>query len=259
VCALEDFVNAGGIIKKLLTVRVLPKNAVLLPVLDGMDSGTKKFVNALNSYRRLLAIMQKQNVKVDEIDGGAALPLAQDLAASVIAPSFERAQKLFGRFEDVYQSADTPLFLPKAAALAADLNGYSLALMLSYKSKKIFLPADAVPQSLAGDLDFEAAFKTGALKADCLKLAHHGQQDGVTQTFIQAVSPNIIITCGSSDRRYESSHPCVYARIEQWLEKKPVFLFSDSVPIDANTLCRAPHSATVIAISDSGEIRYAIE
>ena len=260
VCALEDFVAAGGIIKKLLTVCVLPKNAARLPVLDGMDSGTRKFVNALNSYGRLLALMQKQNIDIVEIDGSATeIPLAPDLAARVIAPSIERAQKLFARFEGVYQSADSPAFVTTAGALAADLNGYSLAMMLLYKGKKIFLPADAVPQSLAGDAGFENALKTGALKADCVKLAHHGQRDGITQPFIQAASPEIVITCGSSDRRYESSHPDVYARIAQWLPSKPVFLFTDAVPIDANTLCRAPHSATVIAVSGSGEISYAIE
>lgn len=251
VCGIEQFVNAGGKIKKLITTRVLPRSARELPVPQEADSGTRKFLAALNSYNRLLAALNAQGTGIVEIDGNAgAVNLADSLAAQIIAPSFERAERLVARYADLYDSARSQDFLQKASALADDLNGFSLALMLDYQGKKIFLPGDATPYSLADDAGFRNALASGGLKAPVIKLAHHGQIDGVTEEFVKAASPDIVVTCASSDRRYQSAHPDVYRRIETWLGKKPVFLFSDAVDIDANTASRAPHQATAITVAD---------
>ncbi|MDR1419982.1 MAG: hypothetical protein LBI86_06385, partial [Treponema sp.] len=146
-------------------------------------------------------------------------------------------------------------FAEKAVALGAVLNGFSLALMLTCQGKKVFLPGDATPESLSGDAKFRQALESGALRCDVLKIAHHGQIDGVTEEFITALSPEIIITCSSSDRRYQSARPDLYRRIDTWLKQKPAYLFTDAIDIEANTLCRAPHSAVVIAFNSKVPLR----
>ncbi|GHV94070.1 hypothetical protein AGMMS50293_03900 [Spirochaetia bacterium] len=254
ICGLEQFVDAGGRIQKLITIRLLPQNAQELCADENTSPGTRKFIAAMNSYARLLATLRKQGVPVTEVDAGVdIIPLVSGLDAQVIAPSFEYAQKLFKRYSDLYNSFQGPSFMEEADALSAELNDFSLALMLNYQGKKLFFPGDAVPKSLMGDDDFQCMLASGALGTHILKLAHHGQVDGVTEEFIKATSPEIIITCSSSDRRYNSAHPDVYKRIETWLQRKPAYLFTDNIDIAANTLCRVPHSATIITIGKNNE------
>jgi competence protein ComEC len=77
VCGLEQFTATGGIIKKLFTVKALPQDVPELFVNSLHASDTQKFIAALNSYRRLLASLKKQNIPVVELDASAApVPLA---------------------------------------------------------------------------------------------------------------------------------------------------------------------------------------
>jgi competence protein ComEC len=254
VCGLEQFVSAGGIVRKLFTVKSLPRDAPELFISAISACNTRKFITALNSYRLLLASLKKQNITVVEINASTGvIPLADGLSAKIIAPSAERANLLFQRLVDLYRAfptnTDDLSFREKAAVLDSVLNDFSLALILNYQGKKVFLPGDATPESLSGDVRFRQALVSGMLRCDILKAAHHGQIDGVTEEFITAVSPKMLITCSSSDRRYQSAHPDLYRRIDTWLKQKPVYLFTDAIDIGSNTLCRTPHSAIVITIN----------
>jgi competence protein ComEC len=240
----------------LFAVTVLPQDTHELSISGNSASSTRKFIAALNSYRFLLTSLQKQNTTVVEVDASmGVIPLADGLLAEIIAPSAKRANLLFGYLTDLYRSfpssAYNSSFAKKTTALDAALNGFSLTLMLTYQGEKIFLPGDATPESLSGNVTFRRALKSDTLRCDVLKVAHHGQIDGVTEEFITAVSPKIIVTCSSSDRRYQSARHDLYKRIDIWLKQKPVYLFTDAINIRANTLYREPHSAVVITFNSN--------
>jgi competence protein ComEC len=202
--------------------------------------------------------MKEQGVEIVEAVGGTGtLFQAAGLRAELIAPSFERGERLFARYGGLCAAAGKAAFPAEARSLAYALNDFSLALMIEYQGTKIFLPGDATADSLGADEGFRRTLAAGDLRAEVLKLAHHGQRDSVNEAFIRAVSPQVIVTCSSSDRRYESAHPDVYARIEQWLGRKPEYLFSDCPDIAANILCRTPHQAALVTIGENseGEIR----
>jgi competence protein ComEC len=254
VCGLEQFISTGGLVKKLFTVKILPQNVPKLFSSDISTLSMRKFISALNSYRLLLILLQKQKAVTVEIDASSGvISLAEGLFAEIIAPSTERANLLFERLADLYRSFSSSAydssFTEKAVALDADLNGFSLALILNYQGKKIFLPGDATPEILSDDMKFKQAFISDMLHCDVLKVAHHGQIDGATEKFITAVSPKILITCSSSDRRYQSAHPDLYRYIGAWLKQNPVYLFTDAIDIKVNELCHAPHSAVFITIN----------
>jgi len=255
VCGLEQFAAAGGRIKKLLTVRKLPQNRGELATDWIRDSGTRNFFAALNSYSRLLAMMEEQGAEVIEIDDRTGtLRLAEDLDGEILAPSFERAEELFNRITVLYRGTQDPVFMAAAEALGADLNDYSLVLMLCYKGGKFLLPGDAAPERLFSDICFRKALAAGKLQAQMLKLAHHGQADSVNETFIKAVSPSLVVTCASSDRRYQSANPFVYTLIEDCMSQKgikPVFLFSDC--IDDNPWDYAAFPRKRVEITMDGE------
>ena len=254
VCGLEQFAATGGRIKKLFTVRKLPQNRRELATDWPKDSGTRKFLAGLNSYSRLLRMMEKQGAEIIEIDGKTGtLHPAADLDAEIMAPSFERAEELYKRFAGLYQNNQGPAFMAAAETLGADLNDYSLSLMLHYRGIKFFLPGDATPARLFSDTCFQSALAQGRLQAYALKLAHHGQEDSVTESFINAVSPSVVVTCASSDRRYQSANPSVYAQIEDAMLKKgikPVFLFTDCIHSNVWDYAKGPRQSVEITLDE---------
>ena len=252
ICGLEQFVAAGGRIKKLYTVRKLPQNRRELSTDWPSDNGTRKFLAALNSYKRLLEMMEEQGVELIEIDGETGtLHLAPGLNAEILAPSSERADELFKRYSVLYDCAQGPAFMAAAETLGADLNDYSLALMLSYKGNKFLLPGDATPARLFSDACFQKTLAAGKLQAQAIKLAHHGQEDSVSESFINMISPSLVVTCASSDRRYQSANPSVYAQIRDcMLQKgiKPVFLFSDCIDPNPHDHAAGPRQSVEISL-----------
>ena len=252
VCGLEQFAASGGIIKKLFTVRKLPQNRQQLATDWPADNGTRKFLTALNSYSRLLKMAEEQGTEIIEIDGETdTLELAEDLDAEIVAPSFERAEELFRYFAVLYCGTRDPAFMTAAQTLAANLNDYSLVLTLCYKGKKILLPGDATPVRLFSDACFQRALAAGKLQAQVLKLAHHGQADSVNESFINVVSPSVVVTCASSDRRYQSANPSVYAQIEGCMLRKgikPVFLFSDYIDPNPRDYVAGPRQSVEITM-----------
>lgn len=94
---------------------------------------------------------------------------------------------------DKYQlgTAVVTIYAPYPVAYA-NTNNYSIVLMLEYEGVKILFCGDAEAESeydmLLGDLP---------LKADILKVAHHGSDSSSTYDFIAAVSPDYaIVSCG---------------------------------------------------------------
>jgi len=72
---------------------------------------------------------------------------------------------------------------------------------------------------LTGDIekDAEAAIlnmKTD-VRADILKVAHHGSKTSSTQAFLEAVHPNAVIISAGRDNRFGHPHPSVTGRFQQ--------------------------------------------
>jgi hypothetical protein len=92
ICGLEQFISAGGLVKKLFTVKILPQDVPKLFCSNISAPGIRKFVSALNSYRLLLILLEKQKTVTVEVDASfGGISLAEGLFAEIIAPSTERA------------------------------------------------------------------------------------------------------------------------------------------------------------------------
>lgn len=105
----------------------------------------------------------------------------------------EEIKQIYPFVGDVYQlgGATITVYAPYPVAYT-ETNDYSIVLMLEYDEIKILFCGDAEAESecdmLAGDLP---------LKADILKVGHHGSDTSSTYDFVSAVSPAYaIISCG---------------------------------------------------------------
>ncbi len=92
--------------------------------------------------------------------------------------------------------------------VAEDENDRSLILRLRYGTRSILLPGDAEE----GEEGAVAASGVD-LRADVLKLAHHGSRTSSTEAWLAAVQPSVaVIPCGF-DNRYGHPHAAVLRRL----------------------------------------------
>jgi len=82
----------------------------------------------------------------------------------------------------------------------ADLNNYSVALMMEYGGARFLFTGDAEEIS-----ENEMLASSADLSADALKVAHHGSYSSSSADFITAVAPAVaVISCG---RGNQYGHP----------------------------------------------------
>lgn len=89
-----------------------------------------------------------------------------------------------------------------------DENDNSLVFLLQYQNKKILFTGDAEAA------EEEAMLESGiSLKADVLKLGHHGSKTSTTEEFLSAVSPSLAVACLGKKNRYGFPHAEVTERL----------------------------------------------
>jgi competence protein ComEC len=258
ICGLEPFFMKGGRVRELWTSYIMPPEYFgrMLDVRGAPNTGCIHFISAVNCYNRIFQYLTEHGCIIKNITGSlGGFPLSGGFEADILSPSETAARGMTADFEELYNLAGTELFGVRAGELDAQMNAFSMVLRLNYRGKKILLPGDACPSL---QLMEEWA---GRMDADILKLAHHGQRDSINEQFIRAVSPRIVLTSSSSDRRYNSAHPEVYRDIGVILGKdgsEPAYLFTDQIAIRPYQTEDRPRLALVINI-DHDVINWALQ
>jgi competence protein ComEC len=224
--------------------------------LGAPNAGCIHFIAAANCCNRIFQRLTEQGCIIKKMTGSPdVFSLPGGFKVEALSPSKAAAEKMAADFEELYNMAGTDLFGVKAGELDARMNAFSMVLRFHYGGKKILLPGDASPSP--GLMEEWA----GRMDADILKLAHHGQRDSVNEQFIRAVSPRIVLTSSSSDRRHNSANPEVYRDIGVILGKagiKPAYLFTDQIDVKPYQTEDRPRQALVINI-DHDVMNWALQ
>jgi competence protein ComEC len=93
------------------------------------------------------------------------------------------------------------LILAPNSASYDDLNNYSIVLKLTYNGKSFIFTGDAEVDS-----EEEILAKGYDLKADVLKVGHHGSTSSTSDEFLAAVSPEYAVICVGVDNTYGHPH-----------------------------------------------------
>jgi competence protein ComEC len=83
---------------------------------------------------------------------------------------------------------DLDVIWPPKGELTGSFNRDSLVMILTYKKFKCLLAAD-----INSDAENELLKKGVVLKADILKVAHHGANDATSEAFLKKVQPKIAV------------------------------------------------------------------
>jgi len=129
-------------------------------------------------------------------------------------------------------------FLAPNSSSYDDLNNYSAVIKITYNQKSFLLTGDAETIS-----ENEMLKNNYNLKANILKVGHHGSRSATSSNFLKAVSPDIAII--SLDRNNEYNHP--HKQVLNRLLKQKI------------KILRTDESGTIVVVSDGLEIKYYTE
>jgi len=103
-----------------------------------------------------------------------------------------------------------PEIVPEELAPSAK-NNDSLVLRLRYGNETLLLPGDAEKQ-----VEREILSENGpeAMRADVLKIGHHGSKNSTTPEFLAAVQPSVGIISAGEDNPYGHPSPELLERLE---------------------------------------------
>ncbi|MCX7921409.1 MAG: MBL fold metallo-hydrolase [Clostridia bacterium] len=149
----------------------------MLDVIHSFDIGTvyAPFVPGIfDVFEENLEVIMSKGLTVCAVSAGDYLDLASTIKVEVLAPNGSNYE---------------------------NLNNYSLVLKVTYGEVSFLLAGDAQSVSEKEMLD-----KGFDLKADVLKVGHHGSSDSTTPEFLRAVSPRYAVISVVKDSPYGHPH-----------------------------------------------------
>lgn len=176
---------------------------------------TKRLVDVVNNFRVKTLIdggsdfgsgisQLKEARKIVMANGGQYQPVKDDDVRKTEISAFSALRAL---------DPDFGLRLLSGGRDCSDENNNSLVLLVGYKDRRFIFAGDAQTQSSDNcgseiSLLLERYGQVGWLRADVLKVAHHGSASGTSLEWIKAVQPSIsIISAGGSGKEFRGPGP----------------------------------------------------
>ncbi|MGI9862573.1 ComEC/Rec2 family competence protein [Moorella naiadis] len=136
-----------------------------------------------DTYRDLLLAIKNKGLQATEAKAGASLPLGEDVQATFVSPAKSNYE---------------------------DLNDYSAVLHLTYGKTTFLFTGDA---GTTAEQEMLAAHQP--LKADVLKVAHHGSRTATSTAFLKAVSPRYAVISVGQGNDYGHPHVQTLQRLQK--------------------------------------------
>ncbi|GAC44349.1 ComEC/Rec2 family competence protein [Paenibacillus popilliae] len=166
-----------------------------------------KVSHTTNTYHDFLLAVKNRGLKIRSAKAGLALPL-EGVTAEFVAPGAEYAK---------------------------DLNEWSAVLKVTYQDTSFLFTGDAEKRSETDMLKHPER-----LRADVLKVGHHGSDTSTSQAFLDAVQPTYAVISVGTDNKYGHPKKAVLDR----LKKANVQIF------------RSDKQGAITAISDGNTITW---
>ncbi len=174
------------------------------------------FRNALASYGELIDECGKRGIPILQKgkEDGSFAP-QKDFTIELLSPDGELQAEVLDLYRRLLEETD----LKNAEALFREIdkgtNRSSISLRIKAGNAAAMLSGDKVD----GWEDIHTEYGN-ALESQILKLTHHGQKDGMPQAMIAVSQPQFFVICASSDRRFNSAHPEIIQRANDYLRER---------------------------------------
>lgn len=181
-------------------------------VIDTFEIGKvylPKVNHTTKTYEDVLLAIKNKGLKIFQAKAGVSLDVGPEVTAVFIAPN---------------------------SAEYEEINNYSAVLKLVYGENSFLFTGDAEEVS-----ELEMLSQSSLeLKADLLKVGHHGSSTSTTEEFLKAVSPKYAVISVGKDNAYGHPHK---ETIDKLIENKIIYFRTDL-------------HGSIIAISDGSQIRF---
>lgn len=181
--AIDNFLRARGVSKLDIVIATHPHSdhiGGMRQIIEKYDIGRfymPEVTHTTVTYEKVLAALDDRGVEVRFLNSETNLTWDDDVEVSVLSP-------LMGVEYN-------------------DLNDWSAMLRVKFGDTAILLTGDAEANAERLALD---AFGAQALKADVLKLGHHGSSTSTSNAFLEAISPRYAIASLGADNDYGHPH-----------------------------------------------------
>ncbi len=139
-----------------------------------------KVISTSNTYENLLMTIQNQNLKIKNAYSGVKIITQENFEVEIIAPTKTTYQKL---------------------------NNYSAVIKITYKDHTFLFMGDAEEES-------EKQLKQD-IKADVIKIGHHGSATSTSEEFIKKVNPSYAIISVGKNNRYNHPNELILNRLKE--------------------------------------------
>jgi len=167
-----------------------------------------KITTTTKIFENTLKAIKAKNLKITTPISGKTIDIDKDIKVEILAPNSTKYE---------------------------DLNNYSIVLKLTYKKTSFLFGGDASAES-----EKDMLSKKYDVKADVLKVGHHGSASATTAAFLKAVNPKYAVISVGKGNDY--GHPT-----KQTLNR----LASSNVLI-----FRTDFNGTIVATSDGNTIKF---
>jgi beta-lactamase superfamily II metal-dependent hydrolase len=211
---VADYIKSRGVKKIDILVVTHPHNDHIggIPtVINNFDIGKfymPKVTTNTKAFENVLTTAKNKGLSINVAKAGVVLDLGSDIKAEMVAPNSLHYDKL---------------------------NNYSSVIKITYKNTSFLFTGDA-----EGESEQEMLNKNYDLKADVLKVGHHGSRTASTLPFLKAVSPKYaVISCGKNND-YGHPHKVTMEKLKN----------------AGVTLYRTDECGTIVAVSDGNNISF---
>ncbi|MDS0524734.1 MBL fold metallo-hydrolase [Clostridium sp. SHJSY1] len=139
-----------------------------------------KVISTTKSFESMIDALKSKNLKINILKAGSSsIDLGENTSVSIFSPN-----------KDKYMSGNTE-----------NLNNYSPVILIRFGKNKFLFTGDAEK-----DVEKEILSSNIDIKADILKLGHHGSSTSTSEEFLNAVNPSIGVISVGEDNSYGHPH-----------------------------------------------------
>lgn len=171
------------------------------------------FLLALDGFDTLVRLARARGILLRSVCMDSPAAKFGDLAVTPLGMDAAQQRATEDRFWRMFSAADAEEFLRLFHENDRQCNETSLAVHVAQQGRGVLLSSDKV-----GGWEKIAAGR--CLRADVLKLTHHGQRGGMPPAMLAAAEPRVMVVCADRARTYDSAHPQLLAEARAYLAAK---------------------------------------
>ena len=214
VPVVEEF-EIGGI-----WCNVLPEGDVagmlecLKPSISTLSQ--RLYFAAWKSFAAIRRLAAARGIPMREMPGDGSSFRFGEMALTLFGMRPGAVADCRARLEEMLRERDPDRLLELFRQNDAACNATSLAIKLEGGGLRALLTGDLVD----GWDGLRARYD---LTAEVLKVTHHGQRNGMSQAMLEGADPSVIVICADRDRTFNSAHPEIIGRAEQYMTERKRF------------------------------------